>query len=197
MNLEETFINRIDQRLLNFKQNHNSCQFRCPYCQTSSHHRSGRPWKNSDFRAYFYKAENATNFKCHKCGKHTQFHAFLKDHFPTEFMEYVRERELMGTTGFQTNCPTLDKALLDTGKIKFEKPDFSSRKQQQQSQPTNSEPSQTSQQSSPSESCGNAPKQQVLPPMRSPQQQAGHQARLNRLIKEKQERDRKRRGELW
>jgi predicted RNA-binding Zn-ribbon protein involved in translation (DUF1610 family) len=197
MTLEESFIDKISYQLSNFKRNHNSWQFRCPYCQAGSHHRTGRPWKNSDFRAYFYREQNATNFKCHKCGKHTQFHQFLKDHFPAQFIEYVRERELMGTTGFQTNCPTLDKALLDTGKIKSEKPDFSSRKEQQQSQPAKSEPSQTPQQSSPSESCGNAPKKQVLPPMRSPQQQAGHQARLNRLIKEKQERDRKRRGELW
>ena len=83
------------------------------------------------------------------------------------------------------------------GKIKFDKPDFALRKKQHQSQLSNSESSLSPQQSSPSESCGNAPKQQVLPPMRSPQQQAGHQARLNRLIKEKQERDRKRRGELW
>ena len=197
MNLEETFIGKISYRLPNFKHNHNSYQFRCPYCQMGSHHRSGRPWKNSDFRAYFYKAHNVTNFKCHKCSKHTQFHVFLKDHFPAEFMEYVRERELMGTTGFQTNCPTLDNALLGTAKIKFEKPDFSSRKEEQRSQPTNSESTQTPQKSSSSESCGNTPNKQVLPPMRSPQQQAGHQARLNRLVKEKQDRDRQRRGELW
>ena len=197
MTLEESFIDKISYQLPNFKRNNTSFQFRCPYCQLGSHHRTGRPWKNSDFRAYFYRAENATNFKCHKCGKHTQFHQFLKDHFPTEFLEYVRERELQGTTGFQTNCPTLDKALLDTGKIKFDKPDFGSRKKQHQSQPSNSESSQTPQQSSPSESCGNAPKKQVLPPMRSPQQQAGHQAHLNYLMKQKHERDRNRRGELW
>ena len=197
MTLEEQFIEKIQGNLPCLRRTPSAYKFKCPYCQTGSHHRSGRPWKDSDFKAYFYKNKSATNFKCHKCGQHVQFHQFLKDHFPRHFIDYVRMRERMGTTGFQTNCPTLDKALLDTGKIKFEKPDFSSRKQQQQSQPTNSEPSQTPQQSSPSESCGNAPKKQVLPPMRSPQQQAGHQARLNRLIKEKQERDRKRRGELW
>lgn len=197
MTLEESFINKIDHQLLNFKRNNNSFQFRCPYCQGGSHHRTGRPWKNSDFRAYFYREQNATNFKCHKCGKHTQFHQFLKDHFPTEFIEYVRERELQGTTGFQTNCPTLDKALLDTGKIKFEKPNFNSKKVQPKSQPTNCESSQTPEQSSPSESCGNAPKKQVLPPMRSPQQQAGHQAPFFRYEKLKRERDRRRRGDLW
>ena len=197
MNLEEQFIEKIQGGLLNFRRTPSACKFRCPYCQMGSHHRSGRPWKDSDCKAYFYKKQSATNFKCHKCGEHVPFHQFLKDHFPADFIKYVRMRERMGTTGFQTNCPTLDKALLDMGAIKFEKPDFSSKKVQSNSQPTNPESSQTPEQSSTSESCGNAPMKQILPPMRSPQQQAGHQAPFFRYEKLKRERDRRRSGELW
>jgi hypothetical protein len=197
MTLEEIFVNKIEKRLLNFKRNPCSYQFRCPYCQTGSHHRSGRPWKNADFKAYFYQKKNAINFKCHKCRKYSQFHEFATDHPATDFMEYVREKQLLRNTGLQTNYPALDKAILDTATIQVEKLYLSSMGDPSNSQYANSEPSEAPQKSSSSESCGNAPKVQKLPPMRSPQQQAGHQANLNRLMNEKRERDRQCRGELW
>ena len=196
MTLEEIFINKINHQLPNFQRNPSSYQFRCPYCQMGSHHRSGRSWKNSDFRAYFYNQDNATNFKCHKCGIHRQFHRFLQDHFPNEFIEYVQEREARGTTGYQHNCPTLANALIDVGVIRFEKPDFAARKAQAQSTSTNAAPLQDSHKSPVAKSSGPAPKVTHLPRL-TPQQQAGHQARLNHLMKQKEERDRQRRGELW
>ena len=196
MTLEEIFINKIEKRLLNFKMNPCSYQFRCPYCQTGLHHRSGRPWKNADFKAYFYQKKNATNFKCHKCGKHLQFHEFLKHHFPNEFIDYVRERELRGTTGYQHNCPTLANALIAVGAITCEKPDFTAKK----NSPTSVAPKENSPHSphkpSQSQTSCNPPKV-IRYPMWTPQQQAGHQAHFNRAERIKRERDRQHRGELW
>jgi len=45
-------------------------------------------------------------------------------------------------------------------------------------------------------SAPTGPKVTKLPPMRSPQQQAGHQSRLNHLVKQRQQQCRKRDGEL-
>lgn len=47
------------------------------------------------------------------------------------------------------------------------------------------------------EGCGKPPKVQKLPPMTSPQQQSGCQAHINHLIKQKHERARRRRDDLW
>ena len=42
--------------------------------------------------------------------------AFLKDHFPSLFLDYVAERESYGLTRFQTNCPSLKLALKNLNK---------------------------------------------------------------------------------
>ena len=195
MNLEQHFIGKISGNLAFFRQMPNSTyKFQCPYCQTSGRHKSGRALKDGDCASYFYEKQSVINFRCHKCGIGKQFHTFLKDHFPNEFIAYVQERERRGTTGKGHNCPTLANALESVGKLKFGKPVFDKQHAHQEPTPPQEEESSRTQQD---RSCGNPPKVQILPRMRSPQQQAGCQAHINRLIKQKHERARRRRGDLW
>ena len=99
---------------------------------------------------------------------------------------------MLGTTGKGSNCPTFANALKATGTIQFEPPNFDAAPDVEDKNQI--EPAQTP---SAETGCGSPPKIQKLPPIRSPQQQAGCQANLNRLVKQKQERARRRRGDLW
>ena len=192
MNLEHRFAGEISANLLHFRQMPNGTyKFQCPYCQRGARHKSGRAWKDRDCASYFYEREGALNFSCHKCGAKRQFHNFLKDHFPNQFIAYVKEREQRGTTGKGHNCPTLAHALESVGKLKFEKPVFRKQEHNTANEEKEASPPQKEQ------GCGNSPKFQKLPPMRSPEQHAGCQSRMNHLIKQKRERERRRRGDLW
>ena len=195
MNLEHQFAGEISGNLLYFRQMPNGTyKFQCPYCQRGARHKSGRAWKDRDCASYFYEREGALNFSCHKCGTKRQFHNFLKDHFPNQFIAYVKEREQRGTTGKGHNCPTLTNALESIGGAMFAKPDF--RKQQTKQEPK-TEKAEKASLPQPDQGCGNPPKFQKLEGMKSPEQQAGCQSRMNHLIKQKRERERKRRGDLW
>ena len=97
----------------------------------------------------------------------------------------------MGTTGKRHNCPTLANALESIGELQFEKPVFRKQEHNTANEEKEASPPQKDQ------GCGNSPKFQKLPPMRSPEQQAGCQGRINHLIKQKHERERKQRGDLW
>ena len=171
-------------------------QFCCPYCQSSGIDKKGKKISPSGSKGYFYPEKGATNFKCHTCGTGEQFHNFLRDHFPNEFIAYVKEREQRGTTGKGHNCPTLTNALESIGGAMFKKPVF--RKQETNQEPdTAKEEKEEASPPQQDQGCGNPPKVQKLPPMKSPQQQAGCQAHINHLIKQKHERARRRRGDLW
>ena len=193
MNLERKYVHLISGRLQNYRFNGNVHQLRCPYCQLSDRDSKGRSITDAKAKGYFYEKNGTLNFKCHKCGTGKQFHNFLKDHFSSEFIAYVKERERVGTTGKGHNCPTLANALESIGALKFEKPVFN---EQETRQDANS-PMQEVPPPIQKEVCGNPPKIQILPPMKSPQQQAGCQGRINLLIKQKHERERKRRGDFW
>ena len=110
-----------------------------------------------------------------------------------EFIAYVKEREERGTTGKAHNCPTLRNALESIGGAMFKKPVF---RKQETNQELNKAKEEKSSPPKQDQGCGNPPKVQKLPPMKSPQQQAGCQAHINRLIKQKHERARKHRGDL-
>ena len=196
MNLEKQFIGKISGNLAFFRQMPNSTyKFQCPYCQTSGRHKSGRALKDDERVSYFYEKKGAINFKCYQCGIGNQFHTFLKDHFPDEFIAYVQERERRGSTGKGHNCPTLANALESIGGVIFKKPVFKKKETNQEPNTANEEKEASPPQQD--QSCGNPPKIQILPRIKSPEQQAGCQAHINRLIKQKHERARRRRGELW
>ena len=125
MNLEQSFINKTTGGLLHYHfkggETHQLC---CPYCQSDGINSKGKKINPSGAKGYFYLEKDATNFICHKCGARMQFHNLLKDNFPTKFIDHVREREHMGTTGKGHNCPTLANALESIRYLNFEKPVF-------------------------------------------------------------------------
>jgi len=197
MNLEQLFISKISGGLLLYRFKGGEVhQFCCPYCQSSGIDKKGKKISPSRAKGYFYPEKGATNFKCHTCGTGEQFHNFLRDHFPNEFIAYVKEREVRGTTGKGHNCPTLKNALDSIGGAMFKKPVFRKEETNQEPNTANEEKEEASPPHQ-DQGCGNPPKVQKLPSMKSPQQQAGCQAHINRLIKQKHEHARKHRGDLW
>ena len=116
MNLEDIFLGKIRHHLPGFKQRPSGIIFKCPYCQQDDYASPTKSYSSARLKGNFYKKKNATRFKCHSCGTSREFHAFLKDHFPSLFLDYVAERESYGLTGFQTNCPTLKTALKNLNK---------------------------------------------------------------------------------
>ena len=184
--IEETFIDYISTALPLFERKTNAHRFQCPYCQSIGQDSKGKPLSPSGARGYLYPVGNAWNFKCHKCGERQSFEKFLEAQFPLLHFEYVRLRDQLGTTGFQTNCPSLETLLKKRGMI-GNPPDFRPERFHQQVQHPVVPPA--------APSAPHAPKVTKLPPMRSPQQQAGHQSGLNHLMKQRQKRRRER--EWW
>ena len=195
MNLEQSFIRKITGDLLHYRfKGGDVHQFCCPYCQAHGTDKAGKKISPSKAKGYFYKKEDSINFKCHKCGTGKQFHKFLKDHFQKEFIAYVKEREQRGTTGKGNNCPTLANALESIDGAMSKKPVFRKQETNQEHSTAKEEKGSPPQQG---HGCGNTPKIQILPRMKSPEQQAGCQSHINRLIKQKHERARLDCGELW
>ena len=195
--IEEAVIDQIASGLRLFSRQQNAYKFLCPYCQTGSSDRKGKPYAKGNAKGYLYQIGKTWNFKCHKsdCPTHTQksggksFEKFLADHFPKKHLEYVRRRDELGLTGYQTNCPTLETVLKDKGIMGKNAPDSGSSNQKS----GNTSPRSTNSNIHPSA----APKITTLPPMRSPQQQAGYQSPLNHLMKQYQQRKSREPGDYW
>ena len=192
MNLELKYLDKISGHLCNYRDKGRVHQLRCPYCQSSGKGKKGKRITDATATGYFYRKNDCLNFKCHRCGTGKQFHNFLKDHFPSTYLDYVKERETLGTTGKGSNCPTFANALKVTGTIHFVPPNFDAEPEQIASNEEKTDLTLTKE-----SVCELTPKYQILPPVRSPQQQAGYQSEHNRLIKQKHERARRRRGDLW
>jgi hypothetical protein len=186
--IEGIFIEYLSPSLPLFEKKTVAYRFQCPYCQSSGKDSKGKPLSPSGARGYLYPVGNAWNFKCHKCGEHQSFEKFLEAQFPLLHFEYVRVREKRGTTGFQTNCPSLETLLKKRGML-GNTPEFRPERYHQHVQRlvTNSV----------APSAPTAPKVTKLPPMRSPQQQAGCQASLNRQMKQREKRKRREAGDSW
>jgi hypothetical protein len=191
--IEEIFIDYIASSLPLFSQQQSAYRFQCPYCQSSGKNSKGKSYASSDAKGYLYSYGNAWNYKCHKCGGHQSFVKFLEAQFPLLHFEYVRLRDQLGTTGFQTNCPSLETLLRKQGMLSFDPLVFGSPRQHQQPQHI---PQAPVARPTPA-SASTPPKVTKLPPMRSPQQQAGHQSRLNHLVKQRQQRKRREPGDSW
>jgi len=191
--IEEIFIDYIASSLPLFSQQQSAYRFQCPYCQISGKNSKGKSYAPSDAKGYLYSYGNAWNYKCHKCGIHQSFEKFLEERFPILHFEYVRLRDQLGTTGFQTNCPSLETLLKKQGMFSFDPLVFGSPRQHQQPQHIPQAPvARLTPAPSPV-----APRVTKLPPMRSPQQQAGHQSRLNHLVKQRHQWKRREAGDSW
>ena len=186
--IEEIFIDYISAALPLFERKTNALRFQCPYCQYSGKNSKGKTLAPSDAQGYLYPVGNAWNFKCHKCGEHQSFEKFLEAQFPLAHFEYVRMRDQLGTTGFQTNCPSLETLLKKRG-VLGNPPEF---RREQITAPA--VPFTTPTAASTSLDVRKVVK---LPPMRSPQQQAGCQSQINHRMKLRETQRRKRSGELW
>ena len=62
----------------------NTLNHRCLYCGDSQKNRHKA-------RAYHFTVDQSFVYKCHNCGKSTASTAFLKDHFPVVYREYIKE----------------------------------------------------------------------------------------------------------
>lgn len=193
--IEEIFIDYIASSLPLFSQQQSAYRFQCPYCQSSGKNSKGKQIAPSGASGYFYQKNNAWNFECkrlNKCGKSHSFEKFLEIFYPLLHFEYVRLRDQLGTTGFQTNCPSLETLLKKRGVLSVQPPEFRPEKFYQSLKHPAASPAPCSSGAAPT-----APKVTKLPPMRSPQQQAGHQSRLNQRVKQHQQRKRREPGDFW
>jgi len=190
--IEKIFIDYIASSLPLFSQQQSAFRFQCPYCQSSGKNSKGKFYAPSDAKGYLYSYGNAWNYKCHKCGEHQSFVKFPEEHFPILHFEYVHLRDQLGTAGFQTNCPSLETLLKKHGLLSVQPPEFRPEKFYRSLNRPAASPAPSSAVASPT-----APKVTKLPPMRSPQQQTGHQSRLNHLVKQRDQKRRHRSGELW
>jgi len=195
--IEEVVIDQIASDLRLFSRQQNAYKFLCPYCQTGSSDRKGKPYAKGNAKGYLYQIGKTWNFKCHKsnCSTHTQksggksFEKFLADHFPKQHLEYVRRRDELGLTGYQTNCPALETVLKGKGILGKKAPDSGSGNHKS----GNASPGSTKNNVHPPV----APKITPLPPVRSPQQQAGYQSRLNYQVKQRQQQRQREIGDFW
>ena len=163
--LEEIFIDYISSSLPLFEKKTVAYRFQCPYCQFSGKTSKGKDLAPSEAKGYLYPYGNAWNYKCHKCGAHQSFEKFLEEQVPLIHFEYVRQRDQLGTTGFQTNCPSLE-TLLKKREVLGPPPQFPAKQVTEQIQCPVTTPAAPP-------AAPHAPKVTKLPPMRSPQQQAG------------------------
>ena len=198
--IEENFIECISTALPLFSRQTKAIRFQCPYCQSSGKDSKGKALSPSSAKGYLYTNGNAWNYKCHKCGEHQAFEKFLESQFPLLHFEYVLQRDQLGTTGFQTNCPSLETLLKKRG-VLGNPPEFRPERVEQEDQKSQvplAEPVQEQVQrpvvTPPPPSTPHAPKVTKLPPMRSPQQQAGHQSGLNHLMNQRAKRRKEREG---
>jgi len=184
--IEERFIDYLSPSLPLFQKKSVAYQLQCPYCQTSGKNSKGKPYAPSDAKGYLYPYGNTWNYKCHKCGEHQSFTKFLEAQFPLLHFKYVRLRDQLGTTGFQTNCPSLETLLKKGGILSGQPPEFRAERFHQHLQRPAVPPT--------APVAPAAPKVTKLPSIRSPQQQAGQQTRLNHQVNQRQQQRRLREG---
>jgi len=189
MSLDLDYILFISGSLMNFGQHGAAYRMQCPYCQFQ---KKQAPSKSKGF---FYQKNNDWQFKCHKCGTGKSLANFLKENFPEHYLNYVKDRDRAGSTGRGTNCPTLETVLKDRGIFPSVPPSFHKDQESIQNAPERAPEAPAGRVCPPS--GGDAPKITKLPPMRSPQQQAGHQAKINGEMNRRAKRRRDQSGELW
>jgi hypothetical protein len=199
MTIEESIIQGISYSLRFFTNTPTGHKFACPYCQCGSKDHKGRPMTVGRIKGSLYQVSEgiAWNYRCFRCNKRVSFTKFLEDHFPRHFEAYVRQRDALGTTGKHTNCPKLETVLKRQGVLPENPPDFS---WQGTLPPAQKRPPGASGVHQCPPVIPNSPagtKITKLPPMKSPSQQSGCQARINQVMKQRAKRRLEQSGELW
>ena len=179
MTIDREHVHLLLPFLVNARKTSSSIRFQCPYCQFGNKISSGK------CKGYLYEKNNDWNFKCHKCSTGKSLANFLSDHFPEHYLDYVTKRDRAGLTGWGSNCPKLETALKRKDYLPHP-PQFG--KDGGDSVENASDSSNRSGGGQEVPGSGKTPRITKLPPMRSPQHQAGHQAELNHLMKERQKR---------
>ncbi len=200
MSIEENLIHGLSHKLLHFSTRNHSYRFQCPYCQVGHLNSKRKAFKPSDAKGFLYQKNGGWNFKCHRerhCGRGMSFVVFLEENFPAEFQKYVRQREELGTTGKHTNCPKLETVLKRQGVLPENPPDFSWQGTLPPVQKRLEDAPGVHQCPPVMPNSPTAPKITKLPPMRSPQQQSGCQAKINQVMKQRERKRREQSGELW
>ena len=190
MSIEKSIIDAISFSLPHFTKTQKGWKFQCPYCQHGLRDHKGRHYGPGRVKGYLVPKDNSIKFRCFLCNEHKEFASFLRDLFPKEFLEYVKQREALGLTGYQTNCPSLATVLKQQGMLPDHPPAFpKEHKEEREHQHIPKAPVSVT----PTDAAS-MPNVTKLPPMRSPQQQAGQQSRLNHLVKQREQRRRLRDG---
>jgi hypothetical protein len=178
-----------------FVQKGSAYRFLCPYCQVGRKSKRGKRFTPGEAKGFLYQTNYGWNFKCHRenhCGRHTSFAIFLEENFPDDFLNYVHRRDELGLAGYQTNCPSLKTVLKRLESL----PNHPPKTNDPTHAPKPSEPTPEAPIRQSKCSGGETMALIKLPPMRSPQQQAGHQSRINQEIKQRERQRRERSGEL-
>ncbi len=199
MTIEESIIQEISSSLRFFTDTSNGHKFACPYCQCGVKDHKGRPMTVGKVKGSLYQVSgsSAWNYRCFRCDTRVSFTKFMEDHFPRHFEAYVRQRDALGLTGKHTNCPKLETVLKKQGMLSYTPPDFSWQGTLPPVQKRLEDDPGVHQHLPVTANSVAASKITKLPPMRSPQQQAGHQARINQVMKQRAKRRLEQSGELW
>jgi hypothetical protein len=144
--------------------------FACPLCSSAQK----QEWKKRKETAclIWNEQQNSWKFRCHRCGKSTNLYHLLLLVDPTLAARYQMDRFHAGTTGKGHDCPSPDLGMPIANSTAISSPKCS----QQDAPPTQTVPS-----------TGSVTR---LPRL-TPQQQAGCQSELNRLMKQREMRRRK------
>ena len=199
MTIEQSIIQGISYSLRFFTKTPTGHKFACPYCQCGSKDHKGREMSVGKVKGSLYQVSEgiAWNYRCFRCNTRVSFTKFLEDHFPRHFEAYVRQREELGTTGKHTNCPKLETVLKRQGVLPENPPDFSWQGTLPPVQKRLEGAPGAHQNPPMMPNSPTAPKITKLPPMRSPQQQSGCQAKINQVMKQRERKRREQSGELW
>jgi hypothetical protein len=163
----EEFLSRLSP--VDCKQNGSLWSFACPYCA----HQQSKEWKRNKKTAclLWSSTQNSWKFACQRCCKKTNFFHALRDFDPDLGARYQRERDKAGTTGWGHDCPSLPLQ----GHLPSRSP----------AMPERPQAGQKDLQGHPSSS---AP---IRLPRLTPQQQAGHQSKINHALKQRKQRRQK------
>lgn len=147
--------------------------FACPLCSSAQK----QEWKKKKETAclIWNEQQNSWKFKCHRCGKSTNFYHLLLLVNPTLAARYQMDRFHSGTTGKGHDCPSPDLGVRKADSVGIQSPICS----QQGVPPTQTVPA-----------AGSVSRLPTL----TPQQQTGCQSGLNRLMKQRQKRRKEHEG---